>query len=258
MAAQVIHSGSAESSALDGRDPKVLHRSLMQSFFRRALTVTVVGACVAGAGYLSAPTAVAAINQAALAASAQSFEMPFSALTVKPRADLAAAATAATPSSTSLVPPPVRDDFVVELFSLVQWPVAEGSPIASYFGPRSCAGCSSNHMGLDFTPGAGYPIQAVADGVVVTAQQSGEFGVHVTIRHSIDGVVFTTTYAHMQVGSMTVSPGQEVERGTVLGGVGATGNSTGNHLHFEVANAAGTPINPLSWLRQYANIAYGS
>ena len=228
----------------------------MQSFFRRALTVTVVGACLAGAGALTVPTAVAAIHQAALDANAQSFEVaPLSAVSAKSgvAATLSGSASAATP----LAEPSVRDDFVVSHFSLVQWPVAEGSQIASYFGFRSCAGCSSNHMGLDFTPGAGYPIQAVADGVVVVAQQSGEFGVHVTIEHSIDGVMFRTTYAHMQLGSMTVVPGQTVTRGTVLGGVGSTGNSTGNHLHFEVTNAAGSWINPLPWLRQYANVPYG-
>ena len=222
----------------------------MQLFFRRALTVTVAGVCLVGLGTLTVPTAVAAINQAALdaalEANAQSFEVaPLSAVSAK---------SSGASDVAAIEQPPVRDDFVVQLFTLVQWPVAQGSGITYGFGPRSCAGCSSNHLGLDFTPGAGYPVEAVADGVVVTAEYDGSFGNHVLIQHSIDGVTFTTHYAHMQ--GVNVTTGQSVSRGTVLGGVGNTGASNGAHLHFEVHNSAGTPINPMPWLRQYANIGY--
>lgn len=222
--------------------------SLMQFLLRRALTVTVAGVCLVGLGALTVPAAVAAINQATLDANAQSFH-------VAPLTAVAAKAGVASAEVAAAVEPPVRDDFTVQLFSLVQWPVAQGSGITYGFGPRSCAGCSSMHLGLDFTPGAGYPVEAVADGVVITAEYDGSYGNHVLIQHSIDGVTFITHYAHMQ--GLNVSVGQTVPRGTVLGAVGNTGSSYGAHLHFEVHNSAGTPINPMPWLSQYANIGYG-
>ncbi len=209
----------------------------MQVFFRRALAVTAAGACLAAIGTLGVPAAVAAIQQANLDANAQSFE-------VSPA--WAAAVEAVEPE---------RDEFAVSHFSLVQWPLAEGTTISSFFGYRSCSGCSSMHSGIDFTPGAGVPIEAVADGVVVASSVAdGSWGTHVTVEHDIDGVVFRTSYAHMQSGSMGLSLGDPVQRGQVLGLVGNTGQSFGAHLHFTVQTASGAFINPLTWLREHANI----
>ena len=66
----------------------------------------------------------------------------------------------------------------------------------------------SFHYGLDFTPGEGAEIQAVAAGTVREANESGgAFGVHVIIDHEINGEVFSTHYAHMLYGSLQVKPG---------------------------------------------------
>ena len=138
----------------------------------------------------------------------------------------------------------------------IQWPFPAGSPITSGFGPRKVAGCSfcsTNHKGLDFTPGSGTPIHVVADGVVKLVQVSNSgLGNHVIVEHSINGKKVETVYAHMLYGSIKVATGQAVGVGTVLGNVGSTGNSTGAHLHFET-HLNGTPVDPFAWLQANAN-----
>lgn len=210
----------------------------MNTFVRRALAVSVAGVCLTAVGTFTVPAAVAAIQQAQLDATAQSFELSSS------------WATAAA------VLEPERDAFDVTEFSLVQWPVGAATTISSGFGYRSCAGCSSFHTGVDFTPGEGTPIEAVADGVVVDSTVAdGSWGVHLSIQHDIDGVVFITSYAHMQTGSMSLQIGDTVSRGDVIGRVGSTGQSNGAHLHFTVQTAERTFINPLPWLTAHVNIA---
>lgn len=212
----------------------------MHKLLRRALTVTAAGACLTVAGTLTVPVAVAAINDANLAASAQRFE-------VSPRWS----------SSVEALEAP-RDAFTISEFSLVQWPLAESTTISSFFGYRSCEGCSTMHSGIDFTPGAGVPIEAIADGTVVgSTVADGSWGTHVTIEHVIDGVVFRSSYAHMQSGTMPFSVGDTVERGQVVGLVGNTGQSFGAHLHFTIQTEAGTFVDPLPWMREHVNIGHG-
>lgn len=208
----------------------------MSTFVRRALAVSLAGVCLTAVGSFTVPAAVAAIQQAQLDATAQSFELSSS------------WATAAA------VLEPERDAFAVTEFTLVQWPVGAGTTVSSFFGYRSCDGCSTFHSGIDFTPGAGVPIEAVADGVVVgSTVADGSWGVHVTIEHDVDGVVYRTSYAHMQTGSMTLQIGDTVSRGQVIGRVGNTGQSFGAHLHFTVQTADGTFINPLPWMNEHVN-----
>lgn len=210
----------------------------MNTFVRRALAVSVAGVCLTAVGTFTVPAAVAAIQQAQLDATAQSFELSSS------------WATAAA------VLEPERDAFGVTEFSLVQWPVGAATTISSGFGYRSCEGCSSFHTGVDFTPGEGTPIEAVADGVVVDSTVAdGSWGVHLSIQHDIDGVTFITSYAHMQTGSMSLQIGDTVSRGDVIGRVGSTGQSNGAHLHFTVQTADRTFINPVPWLTAHVNIA---
>jgi len=215
--------------------------SLMQSFVRRALTASAATVCLAGLGMFAVPAAVAAINQASMDATAQTLEVsPF----------------AASPAATVALDAAARDEFTVVEFTLVQWPVGANIPISSGFGYRSCAGCSTFHTGIDFTPGAGTPVEAIADGVVVSSPVAdGSWGVHVTLQHDVDGVTFFSSYAHMQTGTMNLAMGDTVTRGQVLGLVGSTGQSNGAHLHFVMRDANGTFINPLPWMQQHVNIA---
>ena len=157
-------------------------------------------------------------------------------------------------TTTRVVLPEVqRDAFGMTTFTLVQWPVPQSTTMSSDFGFRSCAGCSSNHLGIDLNPGSGYPIQSIADGVVVLAEESSAgLGVQVVVEHVVDGATVRSLYAHMQFGSMTVGVGDTVTRGQVLGAVGNTGQSTGAHLHFGIL-VDGVEIDPHAWLLQHAN-----
>lgn len=108
-----------------------------------------------------------------------------------------------------------------------------------------------NHTGVDFAIAAGTPIRAVKDGTVVisTALRYANgnyrsFGEYIVIDHH-DGTM--TLYGHMLSGSRKVSVGQTVTQGQTIGLVGSTGNSTGNHLHFEV-RINGSPVNPTPYL----------
>jgi murein DD-endopeptidase MepM/ murein hydrolase activator NlpD len=152
-----------------------------------------------------------------------------------------------------------RDSFAVTSYTTVQWPVDPSSPVASGFGYRvkPCAICSSFHQGTDFDPGRGTPIAAVADGVVTeVGNPSGGLGVYAIIRHTVDGVTFSSVYGHMELGSLQLSVGETVTRGQLVGLVGSTGASTGAHLHFGIEEASGTLIDSLVWLREYANVPY--
>jgi murein DD-endopeptidase MepM/ murein hydrolase activator NlpD len=132
----------------------------------------------------------------------------------------------------------------------VRWPIPSSLRISSHFGPRAspCSGCSSNHQGLDFTPGSGAAIQSIAAGVVrqVVSSNSG-LGVHVVIDHEIGGKRVSSTYAHMQFGSVPLRAGQVVAAGDPVGRVGTTGASTGPHLHFEIAYGS-QRVDPHRWL----------
>ena len=88
---------------------------------------------------------------------------------------------------------------------------------------------SSYHKGADICAPYGTPIYASDSGVVVTAGYHYSYGNYVIIDH---GNGWRTLYGHMS--ALGCSVGQAVERGQVIGYVGSTGNSTGNHCHFEM------------------------
>lgn len=136
----------------------------------------------------------------------------------------------------------------------VRWPFPYTAPISDGYGYRvaPCAGCSTDHDGIDFTPGAGQPIYAIANGVVSTHQEYGGLGNHVILTHIIDGKLVESVYGHMQYGSSPLVAGQEVKAGDLVGLVGSTGQSTGPHLHLEIF-VDGVNINPLPWLQQHAS-----
>lgn len=131
----------------------------------------------------------------------------------------------------------------------IQWPFVVGVPMSYGYGMRD----GRLHKGIDFTPGSGAPIQAIADGTVrIATEAGGDYGVHVIIDHVIDGQLVSSHYGHMQYGSLKVTPGQHVTVGTVLGLTGNTGRSYGAHLHFEILANGTTAIDPMPWLRAYA------
>ncbi|MGN8049212.1 M23 family metallopeptidase [Curtobacterium sp. 22159] len=122
--------------------------------------------------------------------------------------------------------------------------------MSSGFGYRSapCGACSSLHQGLDFNPGMGAPIGAVAAGTVRVSGTYFSYGTAVVIDHLIDGRKVSTLYGHMIPGSSPLRVGDRVEAGEFIGKVGNSGVSTGAHLHLEVLMDGVTPIDPEAWL----------
>ncbi len=105
------------------------------------------------------------------------------------------------------------------------WPVDGGYISDPFISDR-------NHKGLDIAAPGGTDIYAAADGVVVSAGwNSGGYGFFVMIDH-LDG--YQTVYGHCS--ALFVMEGQTVTRGQLIAAVGTTGDSTGNHCHFEVRN----------------------
>ena len=138
--------------------------------------------------------------------------------------------------------------FVNDPTAAIQWPFSVGVPISYGFGMRS----GTMHEGADFVPGAGSPVQAIADGTVRIATESGgAYGVTVVIDHIIDGELVSSRYAHMQYGSLKVSAGEQITVGTVIGNTGNTGRSFGAHTHFEILAGGTTAIDPIPWLREH-------
>jgi murein DD-endopeptidase MepM/ murein hydrolase activator NlpD len=149
----------------------------------------------------------------------------------------------------------IADTFTNNPNRPVQWPFPVGVPISDDFGPRESPGGigSTDHKGVDFTPGQGTSIQSIADGVVrtVVRNDGGGLGVYVIIDHVVDGSAVSSVYGHMLEGSTTVEEGQLVTVGQTIGRVGDTGTSTGAHLHFEVRLDGVTPVDPFAWLQQH-------
>lgn len=118
----------------------------------------------------------------------------------------------------------------------MRWPV--NGTVTSEYGSR----WGRLHAGIDIGAPNGTPIRAAKAGTVILAGSHGGYGLAVVIDH---GGGLTTLYAHQsRLGS---SSGQEVEAGELIGYVGSTGNSTGNHLHFET-RVDGSPQNPRRYL----------
>ena len=135
------------------------------------------------------------------------------------------------------------DDSGVEIPSL--WPVV-GS-ISSSFGQRDDPvlgnGEGEFHKGVDIQAELGTPIRATASGVVKSAGMVNGYGREVVIDH---GHGLETCYGHMS--GFAVMGGQTVVRGQVVGYVGHSGRTTGNHVHYEV-RVRNAPVNPHKYLR---------
>jgi murein DD-endopeptidase MepM/ murein hydrolase activator NlpD len=121
-------------------------------------------------------------------------------------------------------------------------PVA--GPVTSPFGPRTSptTGAQEFHEGIDIGAPQGTPIRAAASGTVTFAGQMSGYGNVVILSHA-GGL--ETRYAHQS--AMSVTAGQTVAAGEVIGAVGATGEATGPHLHFEVRRN-GVAVDPAPYL----------
>ena len=120
-----------------------------------------------------------------------------------------------------------------------------GYRLTSAFGMRKhpVLKVTRMHNGVDMACSAGTPIYATRAGTVTTASyQASGAGNYVSINH-LDG--FSSVYMHMT--HYVVSKGQSVSQGQLIGYVGNTGISTGDHLHFGVSYA-GTYVNPLAYI----------
>ena len=112
----------------------------------------------------------------------------------------------------------------------------------------SCQYGAGGHKGVDFAAPGNTPIRAVAAGVVTVAASHYSYGNYVMVYHGTDdqGNTYATLYAHM-ITTPSVSQGESVSQGQVIGYVGSTGNSTGNHLHLEM-RVNGARTNALNYV----------
>jgi murein DD-endopeptidase MepM/ murein hydrolase activator NlpD len=123
-------------------------------------------------------------------------------------------------------------------------------PVVSYtitgtFGQPGSMWSSGYHTGLDFAAPTGTLIQAIHGGTVTEAGWAGAYGYR-TVLTLDDGTELW--FCHQS--SISVSVGQKVTTGEVIGRIGATGNVTGPHLHLEVhPGGQATGIDPMTWLR---------
>ena len=114
---------------------------------------------------------------------------------------------------------------------------ALGGPLA-----RIVTGKSGFHTGVDIANDAGSPIRCTADGEISFAGWEGGYGKLVVVNH---GNGFSTYYGHLS--EIKAAVGQRIVRGQVLGNMGATGNTTGPHLHYEI-RLYGASVDPTKYM----------
>lgn len=158
----------------------------------------------------------------------------------------AAASTPSTPAQSYSAPEPAAR---VNASSGFIRPAA--GRFTSKFGWRDIGSGPEFHQGVDIANSKGTTIVAAANGFVSYAGSMGGYGNVVIITHSINGQTHATVYAHLN--SIGVSVGQQVSQGQQVGGMGNTGRSFGDHLHFEIHvgpwNGGRTnAVNPASYI----------
>lgn len=122
------------------------------------------------------------------------------------------------------------------------WPAPSGSAGSGYgWRTHPIYGTRKFHKGTDIPAPGGSPVLAAASGTVVQSYYSSSYGNYIVISH---GGGLMTAYAHLS--ARLASAGQTVSAGQQIGKVGSTGNSTGNHLHFEVY-VNGSTVNPMNY-----------
>jgi len=107
------------------------------------------------------------------------------------------------------------------------------------------------HYGIDFVAPEGTSIYATADGVISIASNSYHgYGTYIKINHGYD---YATAYGHLH--ELKVKSGSNVKRGDIIGTVGNTGMSTGNHLHYEV-HYKNEYVNPINYFQDLTPTQY--
>ncbi|WP_028551029.1 murein hydrolase activator EnvC family protein [Paenibacillus sp. UNC451MF] len=127
------------------------------------------------------------------------------------------------------------------------YPLAKVAPMSSDFGYRSdpFTGAKKLHKGIDLAAPNGTSILAAGDGEVIVASWWSGYGNTVIIDH---GNGYWTLYGHIRNGGTVVEKGDQVKRGQKIAEVGSTGESTGNHVHFEV-RVNEDPVDPKPYLK---------
>ncbi|WP_083512167.1 peptidoglycan DD-metalloendopeptidase family protein [Amphibacillus sediminis] len=115
-----------------------------------------------------------------------------------------------------------------------------------------------NHHGIDIAESGYHPIYASASGTVARSYNSTSYGQCIMIVHNVNGQTWETVYAHMRDGSRRVSEGQTVRQGQIIGVMGNTGQSYGQHLHFELHKGRwnsnkSNAVNPINYLDKEDN-----
>lgn len=135
-----------------------------------------------------------------------------------------------------------------QIFSI---PITFIRRVSSLFGYRNdpMSGSRTRHTGVDLPGALNTPVFAARKGIVIYAGYSGGYGNLVIVRHDKS---YTTYYGHLN--SIAVKEGQSVGVGTMIGRMGSTGKSTGNHLHFEIRQG-GVALNPMEFIpiKKYVN-----
>ena len=149
----------------------------------------------------------------------------------------------------------VESDVSMTGSDIFSWPLTVDGRITSYFGIRNdpFTGEEKFHGGIDIAAALGTPVLAAADGTVTAVNMDdpwgGGYGYYVKLDHGDDR---STVYGHCSV--ICVSNGQKVSRGEMIARVGSTGNSTGEHLHFEI-RVNGLKQDPLAYFVNNSDIS---
>lgn len=116
--------------------------------------------------------------------------------------------------------------------ALIRTPI-DGARLSSSFGMRNhpILGFSALHTGTDFAAPAGTPIYASGNGVIEFMGKKGGYGNYIQIRHN---GTYSSAYAHAQSFAKDLKVGSRVNQGETIAYVGATGQATGPHLHYEL------------------------
>ena len=116
--------------------------------------------------------------------------------------------------------------------SLLRTPI-DGAKITSGFGMRlhPILGYTRMHKGVDFGAPVGTPIYAAGNGTIVDIGMRNGYGNYIRVKHND---TYSTAYAHISRFALGMKKGEHVKQGEVIAYVGATGEATGPHLHYEV------------------------